>query len=121
MQYADKNYAGAAATFRSIVKETPTNRDAWGSLAWSLNKLGQYAEAGDAFVRSVDGTDGIMSAYGYYNAASNYAQAKKNDDAVAMLKKSFDLGFPNPSAIETDPSFASLKDDPRVKQLVAAR
>jgi putative intracellular protease/amidase len=121
MQYADKNYSAAEATFRSIVKEDPSNRDAWGSLAWTLDKLGNHTESAQAFVRSVDGTQDMRAAYGYYNAASQYAQAQKSDEAVAMLEKAFQVGFPNKSAITTDPNFASLKDDPRVKQLVAAR
>jgi hypothetical protein len=38
-----------------------------------------------------------------------------------MLEKAFAAGYPQRDAVEKDPDLASLRGDPRVKQLTAAR
>jgi hypothetical protein len=38
-----------------------------------------------------------------------------------MLRKAFDAGYPNRDAVKNDPNFAKLKEDPRMKEIVAAR
>ena len=120
MQNGDKDFAGAAATYRKILRDAPSNRDAWAGLAFALNARKDYVGSAQAFVRSVEGTADMHTGYGYYNAATQYALAHRNDDAVAMLKKAFDAGFRDRDAVAQDPDLASLRADPRVKEIVAA-
>jgi putative intracellular protease/amidase len=121
MQYAEKNYEAAVATFRQIVKEDPENHDAWSSLGWSLRGQKHHLESAQAFARGASGQKGHHAAYDLYNAAAQYALADRKDDAIALLKQAFEAGFPNKSAVETDPDLASIKSDPRVRELIAAR
>lgn len=55
-----------------------------------------------------------------YEAAAQYALAGRADDALQTLEKAFTFGYPR-AAVEKDPDFASLRSDPRVKQLTSTR
>lgn len=121
IQLADKDYAGAEATFRALLKEDPKNQDLWSSLGQALSAQKEHAEAGQAYARSVEGTTNGHTPYGYYAAAAQYALAHRDDEAVAMLKKAFETGFTNRDGLAQDPDFASLRSDPRMKELLSAR
>jgi putative intracellular protease/amidase len=120
MQYAEKNYEGAVATFRQIVQDDPDNHDAWSSLGWSLKGKKLHLEAAQAFARGAAGQKGHHAAYDLYNAAAQYALAGKKDDAIALLRQAYAAGFPNKDAVAKDPDLASLQGDPRVKEMTAA-
>ena len=97
------------------------NADAWSSLGYTLREQKNHAEAAQAFRRAAEGTKGRQVSYTFYSAAAQYALAERRDEAVEMLRKAFDTGFPNRQAVETDPDFASLRADPRVKEMVGNR
>jgi putative intracellular protease/amidase len=120
MQYGEKKYAEAAATFRRILAQDAANHDAWSSLGWSLKGQAQHLEAAQAFVRGAAGQEGHHAAWDHYNAACQFALAGKKDDAFAELKAAYAAGYPNKSAIAQDQDLASLRDDPRAKELTAA-
>jgi tetratricopeptide (TPR) repeat protein len=88
MQFDEKNYAAAEATYRSLLKEDGSDRDTWSSLGQALRKQGKHTEAADAFVRSAEGPANGNTGYGYYAAATEYAQAGKKDTAIDMLEES---------------------------------
>jgi putative intracellular protease/amidase len=120
IQYSEKQYAEAEATYREILKEDPANKDVWSSLGWALSHQNEHLEAGQCLAKSVEGSTDRHAGYTYFNAAAEYAQAKHNDEALDMLKKAYAAGFSNKSAVNTDERFASLRSDPRLKDLMAA-
>jgi putative intracellular protease/amidase len=120
MQLDEKNFADAEKTFRAILKDDPASRDGWAGVGYALRAMKQHAGAGEALARSVEGQTDGHAAHVYYQSAAQYALGGRKDDAVAMLQKAVAGGYPQ-SAIEKDPDLASLKSDPRLKQLTAAR
>src|SRR5262249_34210908 len=121
MQFQDKQYNEAEKTYRTILKQNAANQDAWSSLGLTLSKQGRHGDAGDAFARCAQAAKDHMTPYRYYRAAAEFAQAGQKDEAIAMLGKAFDEGYPNRSRVESDPQLASIAGDPRVKQLLAAK
>ncbi|HTO92339.1 MAG TPA: DJ-1/PfpI family protein [Candidatus Sulfotelmatobacter sp.] len=121
IQYDEKRYAEAEQIYRSILARDGANRDAWGSLGRTLGAQGKHAEAADAIVRSAEGTKDHMTGWTYYQAAAEYAQAGKKDQAIATLEKAFDSGFNGRSRVANDPEFASIMNEPRVQHLLAVK
>ena len=77
--------------------------------------------AAEAFAKAAGSSTGQRSARSYYNSAACYALAGRKDDAVGLLQKAYDAGFADKTAVDTDEDFASLRGDPRLKQMTAAR
>jgi putative intracellular protease/amidase len=118
-----KNLDGAERIYRAVLESEPHNRAAWSQLAFLLHDAKHHAAAGDAFAKAAAEAPATSrpAAFSFYNAASEYAQADRPEDAVLMLRKAFDAGFNDRNAVAKDPSFAKLKDDPRVKAIAEAR
>jgi putative intracellular protease/amidase len=121
MQFGEKNYPAAEKTFRTLTASNPANRDAWQSLGVVLKAEGKHAEAAEAMAKGIDPASGHMVARGWYEVAAEWAQAGHKDDAVAALQKSFDAGYKDRQRVATDPELASIAQDPRVRQLLAAK
>jgi putative intracellular protease/amidase len=122
MHLEEKNYPEAERLYRAVVKEDPKHGEGWFSLGATLREVNEHAEAAEAFVNAADFPDAHHPAGSmYFNAAREYARADRNDDALAMLSKAFAAGYPNRDAVKTDPNFAKLREDPRLKDVVAAR
>jgi hypothetical protein len=51
-------------------------------------------------------------------AAGVYALCGKTEKAIALVKRSVDLGLPNHRAYETDPNLASLRQHPEFLALM---
>ncbi len=64
----------------------------------------------------IDPDDTIM----LYNAACTYALLGEHEDALVALEKALDKGYGHREWIEHDPDFASLRDTPRFKAILAA-
>jgi serine/threonine protein kinase/cytochrome c-type biogenesis protein CcmH/NrfG len=58
------------------------------------------------------------TALAYYWMSAAYAGKGDKEKALASLQESFKLGFGDFAALDASPYFASLRDDPRYKQLV---
>jgi putative intracellular protease/amidase len=121
MQYEEKNYAEAEKSYRLVLDHDAKNREGWASLGMALRMQGKHTEAADAFVHGVEDVEGHMAGYGYYNAASEYAQAGQKERAIQMLQKAFESGYSNRANVERDPNLASIASEPRVRQLLAAK
>jgi Flp pilus assembly protein TadD len=120
MEYGQKDYASAEKSYRELIALAPGDRDAWMGLGMVLKAKSDHAGAADAMAKSVDATS-RHAAYGWYNVAVEYALAGRKDDAVAMLKKAFDAGYPDRQNVTKDPDLASIASDPRVRDLLAAK
>jgi transcriptional regulator GlxA family with amidase domain len=121
MQFAAKSYAEAERTFRAVLEEDASNRDAWSSLAWSLREQKKHAESAAAFVKSVEGSESRHAGYGWYDAALEFARAGKQEEAVGALAKAFETGFANRARVANEPDLVKVAADPRVKALLAAQ
>jgi tetratricopeptide (TPR) repeat protein len=58
------------------------------------------------------------NAEAYKDRASVYALQKQADKAIQNLERSFELGYRKIDHIEREPSFNSVRSDPRYIQLV---
>ena len=54
-----------------------------------------------------------------FDAAREYAQADRNDDAIAFLQRAFAAGFKDRDAVKNDPALAKARNDSRLKTIVA--
>ena len=77
-----------------------------------------YAASADAFVAAIDagGDDPAL----YYNAACASALAGRTEPALALLRQATAAGYTNVDAIRADADLASLRSDPRFRELLAA-
>ena len=118
MDFDEKRFAQAEPVFRAVATEDPHNGDAWQGLAASLRELKQPAGAAEAFMKAaaLSHSDGHAS-WVLYQAAKQYALAGRADDAFAALGKAYAKGFTDRGVIEKDAEFASLRTDPRAKQI----
>jgi putative intracellular protease/amidase len=118
MDFDEKRFAQAEPVFRALAAEDPGNGDAWYGLGASLRELKRPAPAADAFMKAaaISHSDGHAS-WVLYQAAKQYALANRADDAFAALGKAYAKGFTDRRVIEKDPEFASLRSDPRARQI----
>lgn len=122
LEFAAKNYSAAARIYREVLKDNPRHFEAQVSLATAEQEMKQHAEAADSFAAAAGMADDAQHAgSAFYRAAGEYARVDRKDDALAMLVKAFAAGYPNRDAVKTDPAFAAIKDDPRLKEIVAAK
>jgi putative intracellular protease/amidase len=122
MEFHAKNYAGAERIYRSVLKENPSNQEALFSLGMTLREADNHADAAQAFATAaVAGKDQHQAAHIFYMSATEYARADLRDEALDMLRKAFAAGYTDRDGVAKDPNFAKLKDDPRMKTIVAAR
>ena len=55
----------------------------------------------------------------YYNLARSLARSEKIKDSVDALSSAFNYGLNSRKTVESDPSFVSLRNDPRYKALLS--
>jgi tetratricopeptide (TPR) repeat protein len=121
MAFEEKRYAEAETAFRALLAEDPASADGWSGLGHTLRALKQHAGAADALARSVGTETGGHAAWVMYQAAVQYALAGRKDEAFTTLGRAFEMGYPDRDVIEKDADLASLRADPRAKQLAVAR
>ena len=61
----------------------------------------------------------MKSSIDFYWLSSFYAGNGDKEKALAALQKSFGLGFRNFAAIDANPAFSSLLNDPRFQQIMS--
>ena len=116
--YADS----ARLALEQMVSRTPRNDQSVGLLALSLAYLGRYDEAIAAAKRSVAlrglDTDKYSGGYNLLQLARVYAMAGRRDQAIEALKELLKTPlFVTPGWLRIDPTFASLRGDPRFQRL----
>jgi len=121
VQFEHKSYAAAEAAYRALLEQDPQDRDAWASLGYALRAQDDHLGAARALSRALQGSDADHGGRVHRDAAAEYALAKHADEAIEMLEQAFAAGFADKAAVDRDPEFASLRLDPRVRRLVAAR
>jgi len=120
IQYEQKNYAEAERVYRSVLEKNPKHSEAAYSLGVVLRAKDDHAGAALAFANAASVTeDRRQASRMLVNAAAEYARADRNDDALQTLRLAFDAGFDDRESVAKNPVFAKLKDDPRMKTIVA--
>lgn len=120
MHMSSKNYAEAEKIYRDLLAKDAKSQDAWMGLGKTLSAQEKHKEAAEALVASVADSKEPMAAWHLYYAAVEYAKAGSNDKAIGTLEKAYAAGYPNKD-LSTEPAFAAISSDPRVKQLLAKK
>ncbi|MGH7599999.1 MAG: tetratricopeptide repeat protein, partial [bacterium] len=106
-----------AKAFENITKKEPANFQAWNQLGAALLSLGKYEKAAAAYEKAVALNNGNPIAQ--YNLACAYARMNGKDKAFEVLNKIVSTGFFQPEQISGDADLASLRNDPRFKELLS--
>jgi tetratricopeptide (TPR) repeat protein len=88
------------------------------SLSNSCDALIQAKKLERALSVCTDATRELPVAAGYYNLAGVYALLGQPQAALQALEKDFALGDRDSGYLEADAWFASLRDDPRFRDLL---
>ncbi|MEP6691619.1 MAG: tetratricopeptide repeat protein [Gemmatimonadaceae bacterium] len=116
--YTARQYAAAAAAYRAILKEHATSARSWTRLGVSLQSLGKFDEAVDAYRHAV--TIAPSNAVIAYNLAAAHARLHHSDSAFTWLRTSLRSGFTNTSLLAADSDFVSIRADARYDSILVA-
>ncbi len=102
-----------------VTRAEPANARAWSLLGSSLHSMGKYADAVSAFQAAVRINNNAQTMYAL---AASYARLNETDKAFEWLNRSISggLGPRRLKQVESDPELASLRPDPRFKEMVEA-
>ncbi len=109
--FAKGDFAGAAREFKRITDANPEDGRAWFRLAASLNRIGKYEEAIQAFQAAIKYQ--FQAPFAMAGVARGYAALNQPDQAIDWLERSAKAGFGQLPFIDNDPGLAKLKADPR--------
>jgi tetratricopeptide (TPR) repeat protein len=135
--YAKKSYRRAISQYKKALRLTPEAASVWSNLGTGYFARKDYEHAAEAWQTALKldpevfesrSTHGVLlqersveerAKYHYY-MAQTYAKAGQNDRAVQYIRKALEEGFKERKKIEDDPAFASIKDLPEFKELMAS-
>src|ERR1041385_1977848 len=110
--------AAAANVLREVLEQNPNLHGVRPAYAMCLSSLGQHeaalAELNEVVKRTASVDPDIA-----YAVTSVYGLEGRLDEAFEWLKRSIALGNENAAWFERDPTLASLRNDPRFKELLA--
>jgi len=113
----EKNYADATKAYRAMIDADPGNAMAWYRLGASLQAAGQLDAAIDASRHATEFPETRSDAL--YNLACGLALKGSTDAALASLEQAITAGFKAKYLLDGDPDLASIRTDPRFRQLLA--
>ena len=109
--------AAAANVLREVLEQNPNLHGVRPAYAMCLSSLGQHdaalGELNDVVKRTASVDPDIA-----YAVTSVYGLEGQLDEAFEWLNRSIALGNENTAWFERDPTLASLRDDPKFKQLL---
>jgi tetratricopeptide (TPR) repeat protein len=117
--YAASDWAGAAAAYEAIAKQTPDAPAPHFRLAVALMALGRHAEAIPHLQQAEKlGSPPVPIAL---RLAAAYAHTKQRDLAFAQLQRATGMGLGTvPPPLDRDPDLLALAGDPRYAEFRAA-
>jgi tetratricopeptide (TPR) repeat protein len=121
-QYADTS----RAAFQRMISRSARNTQDFALLGLSLAYLGRYDEAVAAAKQSLAlqaaKVDKYSWGYSQLNLARVYAMAGRRSEAIQSLEELLEVPlFVTPGWLRIDPTFASLRGDPRFDRLAEIR
>lgn len=135
--YAKKSYRRAINQYKKALRLSPESASVWSNLGTGYFARKDYEHAAESWQKALmldpevfesRSTQGVLlqersveerAKYHYY-MAQTYAKAGQNDRAVQYIRKALEEGFKEKKKIEDDPAFASMKDLPEFKELMAS-
>lgn len=106
----------AINSFEQLRRDSSQDGDEWYKVGSRLLRLRDFDRAADALTQAVDHL-GYRGSNAMYNLACTYAL--KGDRALGLewLEKSINAGFDNTDKLNDDPDIASLRGEPRFKNI----
>jgi tetratricopeptide (TPR) repeat protein len=118
-QFQQKKWAESAKSYEAITKTEPMNAQAWFGLAMSLYSMDKFTDAATAFERARElGKGTRVARLSMYNLAASYARAGEKEKSLDSLARMIAINPLFGIGIASDSDFASLKAEPRFKELV---
>ena len=119
---AARNWAEAARLWAKVVELNPVQPGWWYALGSARCRAKDYAEAIPALERAATLGAPLMGAYySIYEIARCQALAGNSTLAIAALERAFDLGYPDFHLAQRDSALASIRQDPRVIDLLGLK
>src|SRR5436190_5534558 len=115
--YAAQKWVEAAAEYEMVVKEDPNNAFAWYQLGMSQLALHKYEPAIQALEKNISLKQNPVA---MYNVACAYARLGQKEKAVDWLTRAA-AKLPPYINIAGDEDLASLREDPRFKEIARDR
>jgi tetratricopeptide (TPR) repeat protein len=134
--YAKKSYRRAISQYKRAIKLAPDSASIHSNLGTAYFARKQTDLAMEEFRVALQLDPNVFehhSSYGvmlqersvedrarfHYSMAALYAQGGRSDLALQYLRKALEEGFKERKKLDTDPAFASMRDLPEFKQLLA--
>ncbi len=111
-------WAEAAALWEKVVAKNPVNGSFWHQLASARYRAKDYRQAIPAY-RKVIALGAGFPSNAAYQVARCHALLGEKEAALKWLGQSFEMGFRDLRAAQTDADLQSLRDDPRYQKIVA--
>ncbi len=137
IEYSRKNYRRAVGLYKKALRLSPKSASIYSNLGTGYFARKDYKSATDAFQKALEldpevfehkSTHGILlqertveerAKYHYY-LAKMYAKAGTPDRALLYIRKALEEGFKDKKKFQEDPEFASMRNLPEFKELLAA-
>lgn len=134
--YAGKNYRRAISQYRRALKIAPDAASIHSNLGTAYFARNQFPQATEEFRTALKLDPNVFehhSAYGvmlqersvqdkarfHYSMAALYAQDGRSDLALQYLRKALEEGYKERKKLTEDPAFASMRELPEFKELLA--
>jgi tetratricopeptide (TPR) repeat protein len=134
--YAKKSYRRAVNQYKKALRLNPQSASVWSNLGMGYFARKDYVRAADSFQKAMmldpevfetRNTQGVLlqersveeHAKFHYYLAREYAKAGAQDRALQYIRKALEEGYKEKKKIQEDPAFASLKELPEFKELMA--
>ncbi len=110
--------AEAVPLWQRVVQQNPVNGEYWSQLASALYNTKNYRESIAAYEKALELRAGYPANV-TYNIACCHAMLGDKAQALHWLEKALNRGFRNLSRAQADSEFASLRSNPKYRELVA--
>jgi tetratricopeptide (TPR) repeat protein len=134
--YAQKKYRRAISQYRRALRVTPNSASIYSNLGTAQFARKQYKEAMESYQKALAldpevfehrNTHGVLlqersveeRAKFHYYLAKTYVKAGQNERALLYLRKALEEGFRDKQKLQEEPEFASLRELPEFKELLA--
>jgi tetratricopeptide (TPR) repeat protein len=107
----------AAALWTRVVETNPVVGRHWRRLAEARHRAGDHIGAIEAFRHAFELRDGFPAETAF-EISRCHALLGQPDEAFGWLRRAWDMGFRHVDRAREDENLASLRDDPRFRELV---
>ena len=120
LRVAERRFEEATQFFTRAISAGQTGSFVYGQLARAQLGAGRNEEAIQNYEKAfAAGMPQWARAAAYYNLACAYARIGQKEKAFEALSNAVNEGFTNRNGFETDPDFASLRSEPRFRDILA--